>query len=374
MGKRKNPIMKNVLHYIVTHRYKKLSFRGGWILTHFFYNDYRERKGSFLRILRTHLKGWCYSDWCILGINDENRKEYLSTYEYCTLHPLNKEFSSWIDDKLILKYILHGTPAGDYMPDYYFQIENNGTILSLMNCPEDYQGVQGIVKILQEKKALAFKLIKASLGVGFYKAEFVGPNCYFLNGVQYDEVAFIEKCLSLRGYLVTEYLKPHKEFAKFCDKSVGCLRFTIGRKLDGSLCHINTFMRFGTRRSDFVENYAQGGVLTFINDGKYSSGNILDYETNSNVVIDCHPDNGILLQGEIPSWPKIVEAAHLIANTLPQLCYLGIDFCVTDDEQIKIIEINSFSSLDGFQFDKSIFKKPGGEFFKERLSIKRDYQ
>ena len=370
MSKRRNPIMKSLLHYMVTRRYKNLSFRGGWILTHFFYNDYKAQKASFWKILKTHLKGWSYSDWCILGINDENRKDYLSTYEYCTLHPLNKEYSSWIDDKLILKYILHGTEAGKYMPEYYFQIESNGDIISLMDCKPEYQGVHGIVELLKEKKYLAFKLIKASLGVGFYKAEYVTPDAFLLNGEQFSENSFINKIKSLRGYLITEYLKPHPEFGKFCDKSVGCLRYIVGRRLNGELCDVYSFMRIGTKRSKFVENYNRGGVLLIIDDkGTYSSGNVIDFKTGYNVVVNNHPDNGLELKGQIPFWEDVVKAAHIIAETLPQMKYMGIDFCVTNENRVKIIEINSLSSLDCIQLDKSIFQHSGGLFFKERLTI-----
>lgn len=373
MSKRRNPMMKSILHYLVTHRYKKLSFRGGWILTHFFYNDYKEHKGSYWTILKTHLKGWSYSDWCICGINDENRKQYLSTYEYCTLHPLNGEYSSWIDDKLTLKYILHGTAAGKYMPEYYFQIESNGDIISLMDCKVEYQGIHGIIELLKEKKNLAFKLIKASLGVGFYRAEYVESDTYLLNGERYNEKRFIEKIRSLRGYLITEYLKPHEEFRKYCDKSVGCLRYIIGRNLKGALVDIYTFMRLGTDRSQYVENYNRGGVLMIINgEGRYYYGNIIDIENNCNVKIERHPDNGIKFNGEIPYWNEIVNAARIIAEILPQMVYMGIDFCITDESKIKIIEINSFSSLDCIQLDKSIFETHGGLFFKERLTISKN--
>lgn len=368
MSKRRNPILKSLLHYIVTHVYKNLSFRGGWMLTHDFYNDYIAHKGNYWQILKCHVKGWSYNDWCILGINNENRKKYLSTYEYCKLHPLNKEYSSWIDDKLVLKYILHGTDAGRYMPEYYFQIGNNGNIISLMDCAEDYKGINGVVELLKVKQCLAFKLIKSSLGVGFYKGEYNGENIFLLNEESYNEEQFIEKLKTLDGYLVTEYLKPHAEFSKYCNKSVGCLRFTIGRRLNGSLCHINTFMRWGTSQSKFVENYAAGGVLAYIHEGKFLNGNIHDFNTNKNIVIERHPDNGILLKGDIPLWDEIVKAAHIVANVLPQLCYLGIDFCITEDERIKIIEINSLSSLDALQLDKSIYEKTGGIFFKERLT------
>ena len=72
--------------------------------------------------------------------------------------------------------------------------------------------------------------------------------------------------------------------------------------------------------------------------------------------------------GVIPYWQDIKRAAHTIADALPQMTYMGIDFCVTHDNRIKIIEINSLTSLDSFQIDKSIFDTTGGCIFRERLS------
>lgn len=369
MSKRKNPILKSLIHLYVTLRYKNLSFRGGWVLASSFYKDYKLHKGSILNILSAHHKGWSYSDWCILGITDSNRKSFLSTYDYCMLHPLNKEYSQWIDDKLILKYILHGTPAGIYMPDYYFQIKSNGCILSLMDCADGYREIEGIIKLLQEQKTLAFKLVRGCLGLGFYKAEYTEDKKYLLNGEEYDEDSFVEKIKGLRGYLVTEYLKPHESFKKYCDKSVGCLRYIVGRSKRGEIVDIYSFMRLGTKRSRFVENYNSGGVLVIVdNEGQYSFGNVIDYDRYCNVRVDKHPDNGIELKGQIPFWDNIVSAAHTVAEILPQLTYMGIDFCVTDDNRIKIIEINSLTSLDSIQLDKSIYETQGGVFFRERLS------
>ena len=57
---------------------------------------------------------------------------------------------------------------------------------------------------------------------------------------------------------------------------------------------------------------------------------------------------------------------------MPQLSYMGIDFCVTNDERVKVLEINSLTSLDCLQTDCSIFDVPGGSFFKERLEKKQN--
>ena len=51
------------------------------------------------------------------------------------------------------------------------------------------------------------------------------------------------------------------------------------------------------------------------------------------------------------------------------MCYMGIDFCITNENKVKIIEINSLSSLDSIQTDKSIYETAAADFFKERLLI-----
>lgn len=364
----RNSIGKLIYHWFVCRWYGMKTFRGGWALAHFYWEDYKHRKASLFKIASVHLRGWSYSDWSVLGITDANWKQYLSTRDYCSMHPFNGKYSFWIDDKLTLKYVLNGTKAGRYMPDYYFMLEGRGMVLPLMDVDSAFRsmGMDGVVALLEKKKLLALKLVKGSLGIGFYKAEYDG-NAYYLNGEKLDRQAFKARISGMEGYLVTEYLLPHAEFAKFCDKSVGCLRYVIGRKKNNELIEISSYMRFGTKKSKFVENYDQGGVMAIVRNGEYESGNILDKSTDTNQVVRTHPDNGLEIKGRIPHWEKVVEAARIVAETLPQLSYLGIDFCITNDERVKIIEINSLSSLVGIEADGSIFDSLGGEFFKERL-------
>lgn len=314
------------------------------------------------------MHGWSYNDWQICGINKQNRNKYLSTRDYSSLHPLNGVYSTYIDDKLILKYILSGTAANKYMPDYYFHIMENGKVVPLMDLSKSMSnfGFEAVANLLEEKKVLAFKLLKGSLGKGFYKATYA-DGLYTLNEESFTHEQFIAKISTLRNYLVTEYLFPHAEFAKLCSNSVGCLRFVVGRRLDNSLIDIYSFMRFGTSQSKFVENYNAGGVLVIVNDGHYKGGNIFDFENCKNIVVENHPDNNVKIEGEIPYWSEVVKAAHTIADIMPELSYMGIDFCITNEDKIKVIEINSLTSLDCIQIDKSIYDTPGGIFFKERL-------
>lgn len=366
----KNSFKRTLYHWIVCHSQKIKSFRGGWMLTHLFIQDYKTKRASYWKIAQIHKKGWSYNDWALLGITNANKQQYLSTREYCSLHPFNGTYSSWIDDKLILKYILACTKADKYMPAYYFQIIANGKVVPLMDAEECYRNgeIEDIANCLKEKKGLAFKQIKGSLGVGFYKAIYKNEDdTYWLNDEGYNRQEFIHKISSLSGYLITELLLPHSEFAKYCSQSVGCLRYILGRTQDRKLQEIYSFMRFGTEKSKFVENFNAGGVLVIVNNSCYNGGYILDFESYKKKAIVVHPDNNIPLKGCIPHWEEVVKAAKTIAEVMPQMEYMGIDFCITHQDKVKIIEINSLTSLDSFQLDKSIFETQGGFFFKERL-------
>ena len=205
---------------------------------------------------------------------------------------------------------------------------------------------------------------------GFTRLIIMGGGKYYLNNQGYSKDEFCAKVESLSGYLVTELLLPHPEIAKYCNKSVGCLRYIIGRNNNQQVQDIYSFMRFGTAKSNFVENFNAGGVLVIVKDGLYNGGYVLDFEKFKKCEVFTHPDNNIPLVGSIPLWEEVVKASRIIAETLPQLTYMGIDFCLTDNNKVKIIEINSLSSLDSFQLDKSIFSTQGGSFFKEKLMNK----
>lgn len=365
----KNSLAKTLYHSFLVRNFKIKRFRGGWMLTQMFVNDWKQHwKKHPFDIVKAHYKGWSYNDWMILGVTNKTKDKYLSSVKYCSLHPFSGSESFWIDDKLTLKYILYGTLVSEYMPKYYYQIESSGNVLKLMDAPADYPAsFEGLIRLLDKEGALGLKKIKASLGDGFYSIQKSAAG-YFVNEEKYSEEKLKDLLSSLSGYLVMELLRPHPYFAKYNTSAVGCLRYIIGRKLDGSIIDIYSFMRIGTRKSGSVENFNRGGVLLVVNEnGEFNSGYILDNDSWTSSHITNHPDNGIILKGKIPNWNEIKSTSRLLAETLPQLNYMGIDYVITRDGEIKILEINSLSSLDAIQLDKSIFETKGGIFFKERL-------
>lgn len=335
-----------------------------------FVQDYLNHMNQVFTVYSIHQKGFSWDDWHVGALTNDTCSEYLKSTEYCAMHPMNGSFSHWIDDKLTLKYLCVGTVLDQYMPKYYFQVTEEGKVLPLSDAPRGLKNevnVSAVSLLLKQIGELAIKRVAGSLGEGFCKAEYK-DGVYFLNGKEYTQEALEEEFASLKNYLITEYLHPHPSLAVFCPDTVNCLRYLVGRDENGEMKLIKSYIRFGTKASGFVENYGAGGVLCFISeDGHFEEGNLLDMKEGKNRVLEEHPDTQVELVGEVPYWAEVQKAADLFGETLPQMSYLGIDFVVTDKNEVKVLEINSLTSLDTMQMKGAILKEAQGEFFRRRM-------
>lgn len=355
------------LYQMYLSKHWNLSWYASGALMYDFLFDYAARKLPLKEVLRIHAKGFSVYDWCYCGITHETSHKYLSNVDYSRPHPYNGEYSKWIDDKLTLKHICAGTPVDQYMPEYYYHIDETGKVLRLMDCHLG-TGMASAVEVsllLEEKRTLAIKRLKGAVGNGFYKAEYAHGD-YFLNGEKMTQEIFCSKVNTLRNYLVTEYFFPHVEFARYCTTTPGCIRYAACR-VDGALKLLASFVRFGTSKSGFVENYGSSGEMCLVcsvdDNGYYRHGSQLDPVTYERCLLDRHPDTGVTLTGRIPHWEEICRAVKIFGEQFPQLVYLGFDFVVTSDDRVKILEINSLSSIDCLQEERSVFDSPAGAFF-----------
>lgn len=339
------------LYTIHIQRKWHMPLSGAKILAKAFYRDYRkDRKYSLSVIRNAHKKGFTAADWVIMGLDDEKSKAYISDARYIAGHPFNGQYNKWIDDKLTLKYLCAGTPLDKYMPRYYYLIGERGQVMRLMDCPSCIASndADGILELLKAKEVLAVKRMIGSIGEGFYKAAFQNGR-FYLNGAEKTEEDLKAAFSKMRNYLVIEYLFPHEELAGYCSNTCNCLRYLAAR-IDGELRMIKSYIRLGAVQSGFIENYNAGGVLCYVDqNGYYNGGNIMDMDKGTNIPITEHPDTGKKLAGRIPLWDEVLQMVDELGSYFPQLDYMGIDAVITADHKVKMLEINSLTSLDGLQ-------------------------
>ena len=106
---------------------------GSMLLAQVFFFDYINNPAKALTVFNVHRKGFSLIDWKVMRLTKKNFSRYLKTASYYAAHPLNGQYSAWIDDKLTLKFLCAGTCVDKYMPEYYFQIDDDGRVLRLSN-------------------------------------------------------------------------------------------------------------------------------------------------------------------------------------------------------------------------------------------------
>lgn len=339
---------------------------GGVLLASRFLGEYKARPASIRQLRAAHRRGFPWEVWNELGLEEKDWRQYLSTARYYAMQPLNGRYTSWVDDKLMLRYLCLGTELDKYMPAYYYLIDDAGRVCRLPDGPgTGYAGVGAVAALLREKGQLALKKVSGSAGAGFYKAEYA-DGAFFLNGERMTQEGLTRALAGLRDYIVTEYLRPHPALAEQWPDTPNPIRYFVGRVGEQWLM-LRSFIRFGTRASGSVEHHWAGGVLCYVDEnGRYESGNLLDKETGRNRTVDTHPDTDRPLRGEIPHWDQIAEAAEAYCKLFPQMKYLGFDFAVTDDDRVKLLEVNSLTSLAAIQMDGPIFNTANARAFFEQ--------
>ena len=206
------------------------------------------------------------SDYCL---TEKNYRNYLSDFDYFRMYPINGPYSKWIDDKLIIKYILR--PFAGYLPEYYFQI-CNGEILQLSDCPDGFkQDILGIINLLKAKQCLAAKLTTGTLGKGFYKLAFENDkfliNNQLSNENEINELIVKWQTTLDEEFIITEYIQAHSELRKIWNEAPGALRIVVIRERNQSPRMIYAYKIFATKKTGTYDKCGGGRRLLF---GRYS--------------------------------------------------------------------------------------------------------
>lgn len=356
-------MIRRILNRIEIAKWKRKGFNNNNI-SNFMYFLKEENKKKYNKNITKFSKkhGFFPSTVVALDINEENYKDYLSDYDYAKLYPLDGKYHMWIDNKITLKYLLGD--LSEYMPNYYYQIEKKSGIFKILDCPEELENsIDGLFKLLKNKKELALKDIFGCQGKGFYKLSF-NNNEIFIDDkkVQYTEFQnFIE---SLDEYIVTEYVKSTGVIKEIYSKTANSIRYIIGID-ESKIYKISQFIKFGNKNSGYVDNLSNGGIVCPIDEnGKFEFG----YVKINGVMekIYEHPDTKHKLIGIIEEWNQLEQIAMKIVKRLPQLIHFGFDFVVTD-KGVKLLEINDMSGLLTTQKHTPLLKNKEDNFYLKQL-------
>lgn len=176
-----------------------------------------------------------------------------------------------------------------------------------------------------------------SLGVGIYKIR--------KHKVEESELkTLLAKCIEERS-LIEECVEGHPSIQAYNESSLNTIR-VITASDKNEIRIFASFIRYG-RENAVVDNCHAGGIFCTIdiNNGKVIS----DGHTVTSAIFDKHPDSGLPFKGfTIPFWEEICRVCRE-AHKLCDLPFVGWDVCVTNKDEIEIIEGNHAPDVDVIQ-------------------------
>jgi len=308
-------------------------------------------------------RGFHSSKIAVYGLTEENWRDYVSDFDYLKMHPINGSYTHWIDDKLIIRYLL--APFKDYLPDYYCQI-SGGKVMALPDAPPGFTSdITGILTLLKEVGNLAVKPAMGTKGEGFYKFSFDGRK-YFINYIEKQPEEIHQLLQQLRGYIVTEYLPAHSSLGRIYPRAANSVRVHVINENGTEPLAVCAYIKFGTSASGVVDNTSAGGVMAEVDmaSGRFFNGLVYgDLYTES---CPCHPDTGEEMTGTLPHWDLVKGQLLAISRYLPQLTFLGYDIVITEDG-FRIIEINSHPGIGNQCYQPFLKDNPAADFFRKLL-------
>lgn len=305
------------------------------------------------------------------GLTEENYREFLSDFDYFWLNRINNDYQIWVNDKTTFRYLME--PFKAYIPDYYLSLfkrsgDDKVCVARMCDCPEGIEGsVDGLCRLLKEKKKLAMKASAGTHGDGFYCLAYEDGQMT-ANGQVVDRDGLEELINGLRSYyVVTEYIQMHDDMKKIYARSVNSIRVMV-INADGYNPEImQTYMRIGSSKTGYTDNVGYGGICAMVD---RESGELYRPETITNHVFNpcpTHPDTGTPIAGKIPNWELICTKIKEICRYMAELEYLGFDIAVTNDG-FRVIEINIHQDL----HKVATFSDEIKAFFKQKISDKRN--
>ena len=291
------------------------------------------------------------------GVTHTNYRSFMSDRRYRKGHPYNARFSSIIDNKMYLPYLLKDYQQ--YCPVYYFFV-SDGKVKSMKNNIDD--GIQAFLNFLADEKKVALKQCYSSLGKGFHVIEQSE-----MGGVIIDKkestIAQLESLFKhCHDYVCTEYVKQHEYSMNISSSSLNTLRFLCVRDTKTEKFYVaRCFHRFGVEGS-LVDNLGGGNGYLFLVDketGQIKPNGAKNVMNDGEVYMDelDYPDNKVYGGMQIPRFQEVCDKIVEISNSFPFLRYVGWDVAITDDG-FKIIEANSLTSLGVLQREGGYMDDP----------------
>lgn len=315
----------------------------------------------YKRIYYAIFGGFMPDQVALYNLNNNNKKEYLSEFDWYKSRYINGDYSFILNNKLV---------CADLLKQYIrvpetICIKKKGVIYSSLYNINDYTG---ILYILGVKKSLYIKPINVGKGLGVNKISVDNNNIYLDSNVitEKDLISFLD---NRDNYFISECINQSQFLNKIYDKTSNTIRLITIRNPKTNNCEVlYAVQRIGTKETIPVDNGSKGGLVANIDieTGILSSAKsiqkIVDFEN--------HPDSGNPIKGtKIENWEELKNIFVNLMDNFPYLYFVAWDILITDEGPV-VIEANTSSGVNIIQLWGGQRNGKLGNFYRYHRIIK----
>jgi hypothetical protein len=261
---------------------------------------------------------------------------YVSDFERATALAAMNENRYILDDKVVTYLYLHA--VGVPTPTVH-GFAQDGSIVWLGGQPAG-----GLDGLLEQRGRLVVKARAGSGGNGFALLQRSAAGV-LVNGRAVPDGG---EALGKGSLIISDFAEQHECLAAIYPNTTNTFRLMTFRDPESGDPFVAwASHRFGTKRSEPVDNFGAGGLSVGIDRETGVLGRALVREVRPGVGardiawVDDHPDTGARITGtQLPHWAEIVDGVLRAAAALPGSRYVGWDLVVTSDG-FSVIEGNN---------------------------------
>lgn len=320
-------------------------------------------KVSFIKKLRANIFGGYLADqWVLYDFDHNDRKEYLSEFDWYRSRFINEPFEFMMNNKIVCTEILQ---QYTYVPEIYL-IKNKGLLFVK---DRSYSTYDRAVEVLKEHKNLFVKPFGSGKGKGVHQFKYQDATIY-IDGEPSTEEEYIKLLQKEVDWILCQGIDQHSYSEKIYDKTLNTMRIITMRDIKtNELKVFFAVQRLGTKETIPVDNGSRGGLVSKI---ELETGTLSEAKCLHNLeTYEVHPDSGKPIKGvRIPNWDDIKEEVLELAKKIPYMHLIAWDILLTE-KGICVIEANNSTGVNIIQIWGPQRQGELGEFFRHHGAIRK---
>jgi len=314
------------------------------------------------RLLLNFSGGYVADQYVIYDFKNNDKKKYLSEFDWYKSRYINEPFDAMLNNKLICSEILK----------HYLDVPQTLFVKNkkqLINYQTKEHTLEALLQQLKEHPSIYIKPISLGKGKGVHLIEFINET-FYIDRKEVTPAAIIDSLSKSNNWFATPAIKQAPYLDAIYEKTSNTIRLlTVKDPTTQQFKVLFAVQRIGVETSIPVDNGSRGGLVSKIDvkTGVLSAARSIQ----SLKEYAQHPDSQHPIEGiKIPNWHKILQEILETANKFPYLNFIGWDILPNRQGGITVIEANTSSGVNIIQIWGPQREGELGAFYRQHGVIK----